>query len=130
MIFLKYIILLTIFLGTSYIGFLFSRKYRNRVNELREIKEVISILENKIRFTYEPLGEIFDEIYNMVESKKNIANVFKQLKNNMKDYNVKISWEMALENSKTNLNLNKEDINIIKSLGKLLRENRYRWTNK
>ncbi len=130
MIFLKYIILLTIFLGTSYIGFLFSRKYRNRVNELREVKEVISILENKIRFTYEPLGEIFDEIYNMVESKKNIANIFKQLKNNMKDNNVKISWEMALENSKTNLNLNKEDINIIKSLGKLLRENRYRWTNK
>ncbi len=119
MIIIKYIFLLLIFLGCSFTGFLVSKKYKNRVAELREFKNVTNILETKIKFTYEPLGEIFDEISLMTE--KGISKVFKEANNNMKTGDVRNSWEAAIENSKQTLSLNKEDINIIKGLGKMLR---------
>lgn len=58
MLFFKYTILFFIFLIAAYIGNLISRKYKNRVKELKSFKETFNILESKIKFTYEPLGDI------------------------------------------------------------------------
>lgn len=121
MIVLKYILLFLIFIGSSLIGILTSNKYKNRVLELREFKEATSILENKIKFTYEPLGEIFDEITKITTDEKGISKIFQETSINMKNEDVSKSWESAIETSRPFLNLNKEDINIIKGLGKLLR---------
>ena len=52
MIIIKFIILITIFGASTSIGFLMSKKYKNRVIELREFKNAINILETKIKFTY------------------------------------------------------------------------------
>ena len=123
MVILKYIVLFFIFIGSSYTGILMSRKYRNRVYELREFKEAINILENKIRFTYKPLGEIFDDIIKLFENNICILKIFEIANQNMINEDVSNSWEYALESSKSFLSLNDEDINIIKGLGKLLREN-------
>ena len=119
MIYVKYIVLFIIFLISCFIGILLSKKYKNRVNELRNFKEDLKILETKIRFTYVPIREIFEDI-----SKNNdtVANIFKYahmyLKNN-KD--VKQSWELAIDDVKSNLSLKEDDINIIRGIGKFLR---------
>ena len=94
MIILKYIILVLIFGGSFTIGNLISKKYKNRVIELREFKEVIDILSTKIRFTYEPLKDIFDELSKIPNR---ISNIFKELINNMKNSDVRISWEAAID---------------------------------
>lgn len=118
MIILKYIILFAIFSGSFWIGILISRKFKNRVVELREFKETLNILETKIRFTYKPLKEIFEEISKI---SNNISYIFDDVISYMKNNDVSTSWEMAIDKSKTKISLNEEDINIIKGLGRFLR---------
>ena len=62
MIILKYIILGIILLGTSYIGILISKKYTNRVKDLKEMKKGLNFFEEKIKFTYEPIPDVFEDI--------------------------------------------------------------------
>ena len=62
MVFIKYTILFFIFFIAAWTGNLISKKYRNRVDELKSFKEAFNILESKIKFTYELLGEIFKKI--------------------------------------------------------------------
>ena len=119
MLFFKYTILFFIFLIAAWIGNLISRKYKNRVLELKNFKEAFNILESKIKFTYEPLGEIFEEIANIYE-KNNINSMFKTVTNNMKKYDLKTSWDNAIELNKQKFNLKNEDINIIKNMGNML----------
>lgn len=122
MIFFKYTILFFIFSICALIGNLISKKYKNRVTELKSFKEIYSILESKIKFTYEPLGDIFEEIPNIIKE-KNINNIFLETKRNLKKYDLKNSWYEAIDNNKDKLNLNKEDINTIKSFANMLRKN-------
>lgn len=118
MIIIKFIILITIFGASTSIGLLMSKKYKNRVIELREIKNAINILETKIKFTYEPIPEIFKEIAQALE--KNIAEIFKKASEYIGENTTKEAWKRAIEESKQNLSLNEEDINIIQNLGNLL----------
>lgn len=121
MIYLKYFILFNIFLINCIIGILLSKKYKNRVNELRIFKEDIKILETRIRFTYEPIKEIFKYIY---KNNNNISNIFKYANiylEEKKDF--KTSWELAVNNSKSKLSLKEEDLDIIKGIGNFLRKN-------
>jgi stage III sporulation protein AB len=70
------------------------------------------------------LGDIFGEISEMTNNSKNaISKIFKEVKQKMQNCDVNTSWEESLESSKSDLNLNGEDIDILKSLGNLLREN-------
>ena len=59
MIIIKYIMLITIFLASFSGGKLISKRYKNRVIELRKFKDAINILETKIKFTHEPLRRDF-----------------------------------------------------------------------
>ena len=119
MVFVKYIVLFFIFFIAAWIGNLISKKYRNRVNELKIFKEAFNILESKIKFTYEPLGEIFEEISNLY-SKNSIKYIFISAKENMNNLGVKKSWDDAINSNSQRLCLNNEDLNIIKSLGNML----------
>lgn len=119
MLFVKYSILFFIFLISAYIGNLFSRKYRNRVDELKSFKEAFNILETKIKFTYEPLGDIFEEISNLFYKNK-IRLVFDDVKRNMKKYDLNTSWNKSIDENKQNLDLNDEDLSTIKKLGNML----------
>lgn len=116
MIVIKIILLGFIFVSASFIGILISSKYRNRVTELKEMKNALNMFKTKIKFTYEPIPEIFEEISNAV--KESIAIIFKESSIKMKKISAKEAWEQALKESNTSLQL--EDIEIIKGLGKLL----------
>ena len=59
MIILKYIMIFLVFLVSFVIGNLISKKYILRVKELKDFKNALNIIGSKIKFTYEPLPEIF-----------------------------------------------------------------------
>ena len=116
MILMKSILLLFVFITAAYIGILLSNKYKNRVIDLKEMQCALNMLETKIKFTYSPLPDIFEEISNHVNA--NISHIFRMASIKMDNTNAGEAWEKAIDMSYTNLN--KEDINIIKGLSKLL----------
>ena len=113
---IKYIILFFILLSSTLIGRFMAKKYVYRLEELEEMKNALNILKSKIKFTYEPIPEIFNEISK--ETSKNISKIFEQAKEKMKEETANISWEQSIEESKGNLK--KEDKQILKTMSKLL----------
>ena len=80
------------------------------------MKNALNIFESKIKYTYDPIPEIFDEISK--NNNKNTSKIFKLAKEKMKEKTANIAWEEALEEAQTNLK--KEDKYVLKSLSKLL----------
>jgi stage III sporulation protein AB len=113
---IKILIYTFIFLSSSLIGILVSKKYANRVNELKEFKNALNIFKTKIKYTYEPIPDIFKEIGISLNS--NISNVFRMASNKMNLLSAGDAWRIALDID--SLNINDEDRNILNNLGKLL----------
>ena len=116
---IKYCMLFLVFIISALIGKYISQKYRDRLEELEEIKNALNIFKSKIKFTYEPIPEIFGEISK--NTNYNISKLFKQAKENMQNETAALAWEIAVD--KFSGNLNKEDKQVIKTLSKLLRDN-------
>jgi stage III sporulation protein AB len=116
MLIIKMVLLFFIFLSCFYIGITISNKYKKRVEELKEMKKGFSILETKMKYTYDVLPEIMKDV--SVGLSKNIASIFKNTATNMAKYCAKDAWCYAIENCHTNMN--NEDIQILKGFGKLL----------
>lgn len=116
MIIIKYICVFLVFLISFYIGNLISKRYSLRLKELKDIKNALNIIESKIKFTYEPLPDIFMQTSKMLS--KSISQIFVQASNNMKTWDSEKAWEISIQKSKTNLN--EEDMENIKSFGKML----------
>lgn len=113
---IKYFILFLILLASSLIGRFLSKKYVYRLEELEEIKNALNILKTKMKFTYEPIPEIFREISE--NTNRNIGNIFKQASQKMENVTADIAWNQAVEETETNLKL--QDKNVLKKLSKLL----------
>lgn len=113
---IRYFILFLILITSSLIGKFLSKKYVYRLEELEEMKNALNILKAKIKFTYEPIPEIFDEISK--NTNKNIGNIFKTAKEKMNYSTAKEAWEQAVEETITNLK--EEDKHTLKTLAKLL----------
>lgn len=116
MLLIKVVIYSFIFLSCSLIGILISKKYVNRVNELREFKNALNIFKTKIKYTYEPLPKIFAEISENIDS--NISTVFKIASDKMNICAAGEAWDLALKMDE--LNIDEEDRNVLRNLGKLL----------
>mgnify|MGYP002310549715 FL=1 len=116
MLVIKYFMLFLVLVACTLIGRFLSKKYVYRLNELEEMKNALNVFKSKIKFTYEPIPEIFQEISNNIN--KNMANIFINAKNKMQNQNASQAWEEALDESNTNLT--KEDKYVLKSLSKLL----------
>lgn len=113
---IKYFILFLILIASSLIGKFLSKKYLYRLEELEEMNSCLNIFKSKIKFTYEPIPEIFEEISK--GSNKNIGNIFLLAKEKMKNNNANVAWEQAITESTTNLK--EEDKHVLKTLSKLL----------
>jgi len=116
MLVIKYIIIFWVFSISLYIENLISKKYTLRLKELKDFKNALNIIENKIKFTYEPIQDIFMQTSKMVSN--NISQIFVQATHNMKIDNAEEAWEKSIESVTTNLNI--EDIENIKNFGKML----------
>lgn len=112
----KYTLLVGIFGLSTAIGFLISKSYKNRVLELKEFKSILNIIKTKIRFTYEPLAEIFRQVAKDNESE--IEKIFGQMANQVSDYQVKEVWENCIQDA--DISIKQEDKDVLKKLGKLL----------
>ena len=98
------------------IGILISKKYVYRLEELDEIKNDLKIIENKIKYTYQPLEEIFTEVAEI--SSFGIANLFKNIAENIKEKGAENAWKDEIK--KSDLSLKKEDKEALKEFGVLL----------
>ncbi len=116
MLIFRLFILAMIIVTSSIIGILLSRKYANREKEIKEMKNALNIFATKIKFTYEPIPNVFMEIANKIEG--NIGTIFDRAVSRMKEQPAGEAWVQALQESKNNLN--KEDISVIQNLGRLL----------
>ena len=115
--FIKYCMLFFVFLIATLIGKNISQKYKFRLDELEELKNALNIFKSKIKFTYEPIPEMFYEISNKIEAQ--IGEIFKNASEKMKkNINAGEAWKQALEESNTNMK--KEDIETLKTLSNLL----------
>ena len=94
MIIIKYIILGIILVGTSYIGVIISKRYTTRVNELKELRKGLNYFEEKIKFTYEPIPDVFEEISKKL--KPNIGEIFLRASRNMENENAGVAWENSV----------------------------------
>lgn len=112
----KYIVLVIIFLLSTSIGLMISKSYDNRVKELKEFKNILNIMKTKIKFTYEPLSEIFKQIakYNQT----NIEKIFGQMANQITYYPTREVWENCIQDA--DISITQEDKDILKKMGKLL----------
>ena len=118
MIIVKYIGLITIFVISTYIGMLYSKSFFNRVKDLEEMKNAINLFKAKIKFTYEPIPEVFTEIAR--ELKENIAEIFIDAKDYMSDDIAANAWKKAIADARKTTSFNDEDIQIIANLSKML----------
>lgn len=116
MLVFKLFILAMIIVTSSIIGILFSKKYANREKEIKEMKNALNMFSTKIKFTYEPIPNVFMEIANKIGG--NIGMIFDMAANGMKELSAGEAWCQALKDSKNNLN--KEDISVIQNLNRLL----------
>lgn len=116
MLAIKILIYSGIFLTCSVIGILKSQKYIYRVNELKEFKNALNMFKTKIKFTYEPIPEIFEQIASSINP--DIGSIFKIASFNMKFCPAGDAWNRAIDTDLLNINI--EDKNILKDLSKLL----------
>lgn len=113
---IKYFMLFVILVTCSLIGKYVSKKYIIRVNELEEMKNALNMFQSKIKFTYEPIPEIFEEISKNTSS--TIGQVFQTAKEKMLTNTANIAWDQAIEESQNCLT--KDDKHVLKTLSKLL----------
>ena len=124
MLIFKIMCLATILIVCMGIGFNISAKYTSRVNGLKKMLRALNIFEEKIKFTYEPIPNIFEELGDNFSNSKNenendyVGEIFSRASLNMKTMHAGEAWENAIDS--VNTNFSKEDINIIKGLAKML----------
>ena len=113
---IKYFMLFLVLVTCSLIGKYVAKKYVIRVNELEEMKNALTMFQSKIKFTYEPIPEIFQEIAR--NTSPNVGQVFGLATEKMQDLPANLAWEKAVEEMQNNLT--KEDKRVLKILSKLL----------
>lgn len=113
---IKYCMLFIVFIFCTSIGVITSKKYIYRLEELKELKTALNMFKYKIKFTYEPIPEIFEQISK--NTKNNVSQIFLLAKNLMMNQSAGQAWEESIELS--NNYLNKEDKQVLKTLSKLL----------
>lgn len=114
MLFLKGLSLIGIIAICSYLGIIKAKTFENRVKELNKFKSSLIMFKTKIEFTHEPIKNIFEEISKVIYRDK--ENIFLYTIENSID--ICNSWNNSADKLKKDFT--KEDIEIIKMLGKLL----------
>ena len=112
----KCFLLILIFALSSAIGITISKIYENRAKELKEFKNILNIMKTKIKFTYEPLQEVFKEIAK--ENSTKIEKIFGKMANQITYAQVSEVWTNCIQEA--DICINQEDKDVLKKLGKLL----------
>ncbi len=114
MLFLKGLSLIGVIVICSYLGIIKAKTFENRVSELSKFQNALVMFKTKIEFTHEPIKNIFGEISKVIY--KDEENIFLYTIKNQR--NIYVSWNEGADKIKKDFT--KEDIEIIKMMGKLL----------
>lgn len=112
----KLFLLAMIIGASSAIGILFSKKYANREKEIKEMKNGLNMFATKIKFTYEPIPNLFMEIANKIGG--NVGEIFQRAATRMKEQTAGDAWKNALE--EVNHSFTKEDVTILQNMSRFL----------
>ena len=93
--FIKYCMLFLVFIASALIGKYISQKYKFRVDELEEIKNALNIFKSKIKFTYEPIPEIFKQISE--NTNKNVSKLFSNAVEKMQTDSAGVAFEKSVD---------------------------------
>lgn len=116
MLILKYIDIGLIIIVSAYIGFYKSKKFFYRVKALKDFKSALNIFRSKIEFTYEPIGDIFNEISKVIYLGED--NIFKNFNKIGSTEDTNFAWNKTIEES--SFEFTNEDKEVLKLLGKML----------
>lgn len=117
-IFVKFVLILMVFILATFIGYALARRYKTRVAEINDMIFALYIFETKIKYTYDSLTTSFLYIADRMKTK--VYRLFyitaEQLKEN-KNISAGDCFKQVVDDEKIFLALNKDDIEIIKGLG-------------
>lgn len=118
----KILLLITVLLVSTAIGFFISNKFSERVRELEDLVVALKLFETKISYTYDSLVDTFSYISENLKTK--IYRIFfisaEYLREN-KNLSAGEVFRNVIDEEKIFLELNKKDIEILKSLSVSLR---------
>lgn len=113
---LKFVFLILIFLTSAYIGISFAKRFYIREKELINMRRALQIFEEKIKFTYETVPDVFYDISKVINNE--IGKIFGNASTYMKEMTSSEAWEKACDEANTDLT--KEDLITIKGMAKML----------
>lgn len=115
---LKCFLVATVFGISTFIGYLLANKFSSRVSEINDLLLALEIFETRIKYTYDSLTTSFLYIADNVKTK--IYRIFyitaEEVKEN-KNASAGDIFKQVIDDEKVFLNLNNDDIEIIKELG-------------
>jgi stage III sporulation protein AB len=116
-LFVKFILIICVFLLATFIGYMLAGRYKTRVAEINDLIFALDIFETKIKYTYDSLTTTFLYIADSLKTK--VYRLFyitaEQLKEN-RNLSAGECFKQVIDDEKIFLALNKEDIEIIKGL--------------
>lgn len=113
---LKLLLACGIIICSTRIGILISKKYKYRLDELDELKSQFKLIENKIKYTYCSLEDIFAQVAEI--SEHTVKELFLNVAKNIKKDGAQKAWTDAID--VTTLNIKREDKQVLKEFGTLL----------
>jgi len=112
---------LLIIISSSSLGLIYSRRFRDRVNNLKLLYNCIQLLETEIVYSANPIPDALDAVYR--KGNKRVSYVFKDIKEYLisnRSFTLLDSFLNASETLKERMYLENEDIEVIMSLGRSL----------
>ena len=111
---LKIVLLTMVLAMCSFLGIIKANRFKLRVIDLCEMKKALNLIITKMRYTYEPLPELFKEVSK--ELNKNIANIFITAHTYMNELNAKEAWEKSVGEIELTTKLLEDNIKEAESL--------------
>lgn len=116
---IKFLGLILIAATSSFIGFYLANNLNKRVIFLEKNLLLIDKIQTFIRYNHTPTNQIINELYND-ENLKYLVYIEKCNKTLNKTNDFPKAWKNSIEQSKSELNIDVKDINILKSIGDVL----------
>ena len=114
---IKLFLLLVIVALSTFIGFLISKRYSSRVEEIQDLITALEILESRLNYTYDTMPDAFAFVgKHMRSSARKIFEISSKKLQIEKSFTASEVFESTVDEEKAFLNLNDNDIEILKGL--------------
>ncbi|NLY43491.1 MAG: stage III sporulation protein AB [Clostridiaceae bacterium] len=118
---LKIIGCILIIASSTVMGYSAAYRFARRPEELRALQSALQILESEIVFSVNPLAEAFERISK--NTSQSIGIIFKSTADLLKQktgMTAQQAWAISIKKCESQMNLNKEDIEILLAFGSSL----------